>query len=149
MLKREGKKHQKLNRNPFTYVLCLSPSVVSSYYHKHMAAAVTSQLPDRLSKIDQSFLPRKFKVWCYQHTLYQQVMRHLKLCDITPSKALRMEAKANNYIRKWLGLPRVPFKRSAIWWKCANASAEIHQPGQQTGEGETRVPTERLTRLTV
>lgn len=42
--------------------------------NRHMVATVTSQLVDGLRKINQSNLPRKFKVWCYQHTLYQWVM---------------------------------------------------------------------------
>lgn len=45
---------------------------------KQMAATVTSQLMDGLNKIDQSYLPGKFKVWCYQYTLYQQMMWPLK-----------------------------------------------------------------------
>ena len=31
--------------------------------------SVVSQFADGLSKIDHSFLPGKFKVWCYQFTL--------------------------------------------------------------------------------
>lgn len=52
------------------------------------------------------FLPGKFKVWCYQFTLYQRLMWPLKLCDTTSTTALKMDSKANNYIRKWLGLPQ-------------------------------------------
>ena len=32
-------------------------------------------------------------------------MWSLKLCEFTTSTVLRMDAKANNFIRKWLGLP--------------------------------------------
>lgn len=67
-----------------------------------MAATLISQLIDGLKKIDQSCLPGKFKVWCYQFTLYKP----LKLCDITSTTVLKMDKKANSYIRKWLGLPR-------------------------------------------
>lgn len=73
---------------------------------KHMASSVASQLLDGLKKIDQSLLPGKFKVWCYQFTLYQRLMWPLKLCDITLTTVLKLNSKANNYIRKWLGLPR-------------------------------------------
>ncbi|KAL7382045.1 hypothetical protein ABVT39_015838 [Epinephelus coioides] len=71
-----------------------------------MVATVTSQLVDSLRKINQSDLPGKFKVWCYQHTLYQRVMWPLKLSDITASAAMRMDAKANNLIRldSWSGV---------------------------------------------
>lgn len=71
-----------------------------------MATFVTSQLADGLYKIDQSHLPGKFKVWCYQSTLFQCLMWPLKLCDITSTTALKMDAEANSYIQKWLGLPR-------------------------------------------
>ncbi|KAL7378001.1 hypothetical protein ABVT39_007243 [Epinephelus coioides] len=73
---------------------------------RHMVATVTSQLVDGLRKINQSNLLGKFKVWCYQYTLYQRVMWPLKLSDITASAAMRMDAKANNFIHKWFGLPR-------------------------------------------
>ena len=72
---------------------------------KNMASAVKTQLQDGLHKIDQCPLP-KFKVWCYQFTLYHRLMWPLKLNDITMTMVLKLEAKANNYIRKWLGLPQ-------------------------------------------
>lgn len=46
------------------------------------------------------------KVWYYQFTLYHRLMWPLKLSDIPMTTVLKLEAKANNYIRKWLGLPR-------------------------------------------
>ncbi|KAL7395412.1 hypothetical protein ABVT39_016252 [Epinephelus coioides] len=76
---------------------------------KHMAASIGFQLLDGLSKIDRSPLPGKFKVWCYQFTLYQRLMWPLKLCDISLATAQKLDSKANNYIRKWLGLPRCLF----------------------------------------
>ena len=72
----------------------------------HMPATVMEQLVDGLERIDKSHLPGKLKVWCYQFTLYQRLMWPLKMCEITTSTVLRMDAKANNFIRKWLGLPR-------------------------------------------
>lgn len=71
-----------------------------------MAASVTSQFSDGLSKIDQIFRPGKFKVWCYQFTLFQRLMWPLKLIDISSTTVLKLDAKANNYIYKCLGLPR-------------------------------------------
>lgn len=60
---------------------------------------------DGLKKtIDQSYLTEKSKVWCYQHTLYHRVMWPLKGNEITTSAAIRMDAKVNNFIWKWLGL---------------------------------------------
>ena len=40
----------------------------------NMASAVKTQLQDGLHKIDQCPLPGKFKVWCYQFTLYHHLM---------------------------------------------------------------------------
>lgn len=45
-------------------------------------------------------------MWCYQHTLYQQVMWPLKICEVPTSEVCKMDSLANGYIRKWLGLPR-------------------------------------------
>lgn len=73
---------------------------------KQMAVSVSSQLADGLSKIDQIALPGKFKVWCYQFILYYHLMWPLKLSDITSTTVQRMDSKAKNDIRKWLGLPR-------------------------------------------
>ncbi len=59
-----------------------------------------------LSNIDTSQLPGKYKVWCYHFTLYPRAMWPLKLCEVTSSAVSRMEAKANSFIRKWLGQPQ-------------------------------------------
>ncbi|RXN06459.1 hypothetical protein ROHU_012346 [Labeo rohita] len=83
---------------------------------KHMAVSVTTQLTSGLKKIDESLLPGKFKVWCYQFTQFHRLLWPLKLCDITSSTVLKMDAKANNYIRKWLGLPRC-LSTSALFGK--------------------------------
>lgn len=60
-----------------------------------MARTENSPKPCQDLHGNQSYLPEKFKVWCYQHTLYQQVMWLFKLSDITASTALQMDAKAN------------------------------------------------------
>ncbi|KAL1266945.1 hypothetical protein QQF64_002620 [Cirrhinus molitorella] len=73
---------------------------------KHMAASVNAQLTGGLKKIDETLLPGKFKLWCYQFTLWHRLLWPLKLCEITPTTVQKMDRKANNYIRKWLGLPR-------------------------------------------
>ncbi len=72
---------------------------------KDMGKIILRQLSEGLSKIDASQLPGKYKVWCYHFTLYPRVMWPLKLCEVTSSAVSRMEAKANCFIRKWLGLP--------------------------------------------
>ncbi|CAM4420094.1 unnamed protein product [Leuciscus chuanchicus] len=73
---------------------------------KHMANTVMPQLTEGLTRIDKSHLPGKFKIWSYQFTLYRRLMWPLKICEITTSTVQKMDSKANNYIRKWLGLPR-------------------------------------------
>ncbi|XP_028448018.1 uncharacterized protein LOC114564703 [Perca flavescens] len=72
---------------------------------KDMGKIILRQLSEGLSKIDASQLPGKYKVWCYHFTLYPRVMWPLKLCEVTSSAVSRM-AKANSFIRRWLGLPR-------------------------------------------
>lgn len=57
-----------------------------------------------LAKIEQINLPGKYKVWCYQHMLYQWVMWPLKICEIPTSMFSRMDTLTNSYIQKWLGL---------------------------------------------
>ena len=64
------------------------------------------QLMDGLAKVDQGQLPGKYKVWCYQFTLYRRVMWPLKMSEIPSSTMSKMDRKANSFIRKWLGLPR-------------------------------------------
>ncbi|KAL6489820.1 hypothetical protein MHYP_G00001650 [Metynnis hypsauchen] len=73
---------------------------------KHMGKTVMKQLCDGLARIDQSQLPGKYKVWCYQFTLYRRVMWPLKMSEIPSSTVSKMDGKANSFIRKWLGLPR-------------------------------------------
>lgn len=80
-------------------VRCLGKLYTTDLSDNHMAASVTSQLLDGLKRVNQSFLPGKLKVCCYQFTLYQRLMWPLKLCDITSTTVLKMDSKANNYIR--------------------------------------------------
>lgn len=70
---------------------------------KQIGKFARQQLAEGLAKIDQSQLPRKYKLWCCQHTLYHRVMWPLKVCKLPLSKVSRMDSLANNYIRKWLG----------------------------------------------
>lgn len=49
---------------------------------RQMGKQAKRQLAEGLAKIDQSQLPGKHKVCCYQHTLHQQVMWPLKICEI-------------------------------------------------------------------
>ena len=58
-----------------------------------------------LVKIDQSQLLWKYKVWCYEFTLYKRVMWPLKISKIISTRS-KMDGKAYSFIRKWLGLLR-------------------------------------------
>lgn len=53
---------------------------------KQMERTVMKQLSEDLAKIDQSQLLGKYKVWCYQFTLYRRVMWPLKMSYIPSSK---------------------------------------------------------------
>ncbi|KAK0153977.1 hypothetical protein N1851_003944 [Merluccius polli] len=72
----------------------------------HMPVTVMEQLADGLERIDKSHLPGKLKVWCYQFTLYQRLMWPLKMCEITTSTVLRMDAKESE-----------PFQHRPVWEK--------------------------------
>lgn len=67
---------------------------------------ILRELSSSLQSIDSCELPGKHKVWCYNFALYPRIMWPLKLSNITSAAVGRMEAKANTFIRKWLGLPR-------------------------------------------
>ena len=83
---------------------------------RQMGKLAKQQLAEGLAKIEQSHLPGKYKVWCYQHTLYHRVMWPLKICEIPSSEVSRMDSLANNYIRKWLGLPRCLSDAGLFGW---------------------------------
>ncbi|KAK7930262.1 hypothetical protein WMY93_006657 [Mugilogobius chulae] len=73
---------------------------------KQAGKVVQKQLVEGLAKIDQSQLAGKHKTWCYQFVLFQRLMWPLKMADVPSSLVNKMEGIANNYIRRWLGLPR-------------------------------------------
>lgn len=69
-----------------------------------MAAAVTDQLKKGFKRIDQSYIPGKCKVLCYQFMVYQWVYQQQQ--QIIANIFTKLDAKTNNYIWNWLGLPR-------------------------------------------
>ncbi len=73
---------------------------------KHMSDTVSNQLKEGLKRTDKSYLPGKYNVWCFQFTLYQRVIWPLKMCEIISTTVKKLDARANNYTRKWLGLPK-------------------------------------------
>ena len=58
-----------------------------------------------LHKIDCCPPQRKFKVWCLQHIFIPILLWPLIVYEIETSTVESMEAKINQYTRKWLGLP--------------------------------------------
>ncbi len=102
---------------------------------KHMATTVTAQLKDGLKRTDQSYLPGKHKLWCYQFTLYQCVMWPLKMCEITATTVARMDAISKSYIRKWLDVA-ISLWFSIVLTKCSSAPTKEHLTWVQAGEDQ-------------
>ncbi len=98
-----GEKIPLLSEQP---IKSLGRQYTAELSDKQMGRTVMKQLSDGLARIDQSQLPGKYKVWCYQFTLYRRVKWPLKMSEIPSSIASKMDGKANSFIRKWLGLSR-------------------------------------------
>ncbi|RXN29065.1 hypothetical protein ROHU_018794 [Labeo rohita] len=98
-----GEKIPLLSEQP---IKSLGRQYTADLSDKQIGKTVMKQLSDGLARIDQSQLPGKFKVWCYQFTLYRRIMWPLKMSEIPSSTISKMDGKANSFIRKWLGLPR-------------------------------------------
>ena len=62
---------------------------------KQMGRTVMKQLTDGLAKINQTQLPGKYKVWCYQFTLYRMVMWPLKMSGHSPGRKSRARMGRN------------------------------------------------------
>ncbi|XP_016299901.1 PH-interacting protein-like, partial [Sinocyclocheilus anshuiensis] len=84
----------------------LIPQMGLTSSDKDMGKFILRQLSEGLAKINANQLPGNYTMWCYHFILYPRVMWPLKLREVTSSAVSRMEAKANSFIRKWLGLPR-------------------------------------------
>ncbi len=80
-------------------ILRLKRQYTSSISDKEMGKTVLQQLSVGLSKIDSCQLPGKYKVWCYNFTLYSRIMWPPKL-SVTSSAISRMDAKANSFTWK-------------------------------------------------
>ncbi|CAM4624187.1 unnamed protein product [Leuciscus chuanchicus] len=98
-----GEKIPLLSEQP---IKSLGRQCTAEFTDKQMGRTVMKQLSEGLAKIDLSQLPGKYKEWCNQFTLYMRVMWPLKMSEIPSSTTSKMDGKANEFIRKWLGLPR-------------------------------------------
>ena len=59
-----------------------------------------------LSSIDSSFLPGKFKVWCWHFGLLPKLMWPLTVYDVALSRVEIIEMRINKMVRKWLGVSK-------------------------------------------
>lgn len=98
-----GEKIPLLSEQP---IKSLGRQYAAELSDKQMGKTVMKQLSDGLTRIDQSQLPGKYTVWCYQFTLCRRVTWPLEMSEIPSSTASKMDGKANSFIRKWLRLPR-------------------------------------------
>ena len=64
-------------------------------------------LVDRyLERIDRSYLPGKFKVWCMQNVMMPRIMWPLSIYDYTVTTVEKIQKMITAKIKKWLGFPR-------------------------------------------
>lgn len=73
---------------------------------KSRGVAIMKQAEDGLKVIDKTKLPGKHKIWCLQFALYPRLAWPLTMYEVALSRVEMIERACNNYIRKWLGLPR-------------------------------------------
>ena len=60
----------------------------------------------KLKQIDDTALPGKLKLWCFQFGLLPRLMWPISIYEVTLSHASRLERLVSVQVRKWLGLPR-------------------------------------------
>ena len=59
-----------------------------------------------LKQINNTALPGKLKLWCFQFGLLPRLMWPISIYEVTLSHISRLERLVNAQVRKWLGLPR-------------------------------------------
>lgn len=64
-------------------VCSLGRTYTAELSDKHVGESVRKQLSDGLARVQESQLPGKYKIWCYQHILYQRVLWPLKLSELS------------------------------------------------------------------
>ncbi|KAL0159986.1 hypothetical protein M9458_043711, partial [Cirrhinus mrigala] len=112
-----GEKIPLLSEQP---IKSLGRQYTAELSDKQMGKTVMKQLSDELARIDQSQLPGKFKVWCYQFTLYRRIMWPLKMSEILSSTVSKiLSSTVNESVRNTNA--KVPTGRK---W---NAQTEVDQ----------------------
>ncbi|KAL1278284.1 hypothetical protein QQF64_024957 [Cirrhinus molitorella] len=67
---------------------------------------IRQDLANGLKKINNTALPGKLNLWCYQFGLLPRLLWPLTMYKVSLSHANLMERLVNTYVRKWLGLPK-------------------------------------------
>ena len=83
------------------------------------------QVNEGLQAIDKSGLPGKLKLWCLQYGLMPRIMWPLTVYEVAMSHVEAMERKINNYVKKWLGVPR-SLTNIAIHSRCTKLKLPVH-----------------------
>ena len=92
-----------------------------------------------LKQINNTALPGKLKLWCFQFGLLPRLMWPISIYEVALSHANRLERLVNTQVRKWLGLPRclssiglygngalsLPISSVVEEYKCAKARLEM------------------------
>jgi len=63
------------------------------------------QAEEGLRKIEESNLPGKYKLWCYQYGLLPRLTWPMTMYNIPLTTMEQVDKKISKYIRKWLGVP--------------------------------------------
>ncbi|KAI2644850.1 hypothetical protein H4Q32_030713 [Labeo rohita] len=63
-------------------------------------------LANGLKQINNTALPGKLKLWCYQFGLLPRLLWPLTMYEVSLSHVNQLERLVNTQVRKWLGLPK-------------------------------------------
>ncbi|XP_078666098.1 uncharacterized protein LOC144908400 [Branchiostoma floridae x Branchiostoma belcheri] len=63
------------------------------------------QIRDGLEAIENSELPGRYKVWCYQYGLLPRAVWPMTMYDIPLTVVEEVERRVSRHLRKWLGVP--------------------------------------------
>ena len=99
-----GESMPRIEEDP---VKSLGRLYANSLNDRHEGIKIQELAEDGLRKIDITYLPGRFKVWCMQNSLFPRLHWPLTLYEVALTRVERIQQRCNVYIRKWLGLPRM------------------------------------------
>ena len=67
---------------------------------------MVSEFQSSLNQIEKTPLPGNLKAWCFQYGIIPRLAWPFSLYDISMSTIVKMERRANRYLRKWFGVPK-------------------------------------------